>query len=127
MRPISIASALWISLVALEPTKADDSAGDPARGSSLFRQTCFACHSIDADRVGPRLGGIVGRPAGSVPGYPYSPTLASADIVWDESSLDRWLAGPRRFLPGARMPFSLDDEADRRDLIAYLATLTEDP
>lgn len=128
MRPIMIASALWFLLAAPAPVQADDASGDPERGSALFRSKCFACHSLDADRVGPRLGGVFGRAAGTVPGFAYSPAVAGAGIIWDWPSLDLWLAGPREFLPGARMTFSLQKDQDRRDLIAYLATVTvEEP
>lgn len=121
-RSRTIAIALLLSITAILLASADMPGGDPARGRELFRAKCFACHSLDVDRVGPRLGGVVGRPAGRAPGYAYSSALASAGIVWDEQSLDRWLAGPRQFLPGARMPFTLRNAPDRRDLIAYLAT-----
>lgn len=123
-RSRTITIALWLWMTAIPAASADNLGGDPARGGELFRTKCFACHSLDVDRVGPRLGGVVGRPAGRASGYAYSSALASAGIVWDEQSLDQWLAGPREFLPGSRMPFTLRNAPDRRDLIAYLATLT---
>ena len=72
--------------------------------------------------MGPRLGGVVGRPAGTVAGYAYSAALATSGLTWDAAALQAWLAGPRSFLPGARMPFALRSEQDRTDLIAYLAS-----
>lgn len=69
------------------------------------------------------LDGVMGRRAGSVPGYPYSTALAQAGITWDADTLDKWLAGPQHFIPGAEMPFSLPDAVRRRNVIAYLATL----
>ncbi len=96
---------------------------DPAAGRTLFATVCSACHATDHNKVGPLLQGVVGRRAGSVPGYPYSAALAQAGITWDADTLDKWLAGPQHFIPGAQMPFSLPDAVRRRDVIAYLETL----
>ena len=65
----------------------------------------------------------MGRRAGSQPGYPYSHALASAGLTWTAPSLDRWLAGPQAFLPGALMPMHVESADERRAIIAYLATL----
>jgi cytochrome c oxidase assembly protein subunit 11 len=113
----------------LRPTGAQDLARfedrppDPAAGRELFATTCAECHALDNPKVGPPLAGIVGRPAGSVPGYPYSAALARADVVWDEQTLDRWLENPQALVPGALMPYRLPDATRRRDIIAYLKTL----
>jgi cytochrome c oxidase assembly protein Cox11 len=96
---------------------------DPAAGRTLFATVCSACHTPDHNKVGPLLEGVVGRRAGSVPGYPYSAALAQSGITWDAGTLDKWLAGPQHFIPGAQMPFSLPDAVRRRDVIAYLETL----
>ncbi len=120
LRHPAFAAALWLCCALTAPLAAEEPPGDPQRGAGLFRSKCFACHSLDADRVGPRLGGVVGRPAGTVPGFNYSPALADAAFVWDLPSLSLWLEGPRRFLPGTRMPVSVRSLAERRDLIAYL-------
>lgn len=96
---------------------------DPALGEKLFVTNCSACHEQDRAKVGPPLGGIVGRVAGSVAGYPYSTALAHSGIVWSKQTLDAWLAGPQKDVPGALMPVSVPDAATRRDIIAYLATL----
>lgn len=126
MRTTSRARALGLLALALSLTvaaaRAADEAGDPLRGAALFQGKCFACHALETDRVGPRLGGVLGRAAGAVPGFAYSPALAGAGFAWDRAALDRWLAGPRAFLPGARMPFFLPSAEDRRDVIEYLAT-----
>ena len=126
-RSTILACVLWLSATAVTPAPAESLDGNLARGGELFRAKCFACHSLDTDRIGPRLAGVVGRPAGAVPGYAYSPALAKAGLVWNAQSLDRWLAGPREFLPGSRMPFALRDGQARSDLIAYLATRTVQP
>jgi cytochrome c len=96
-------------------------AGDAERGRMVY-QGCMGCHSIDEDDVGPRHRGVVGRRAGSIPGYAYSPALKGSGIVWDAATLDRWLSNPQALVPGAKMFFSLSNERMRADVIAYLAT-----
>jgi cytochrome c len=98
-------------------------AGDPIRGQELYESRCIACHSPDANRVGPLHRGIVGRVSGTAPDYAYSKALRAAQVTWDEQSLDRWLTNPQAFIPGQRMNFRVNDPADRSDLIAYLTSL----
>ena len=93
--------------------------GDPARGKTLY-QACAACHSIDENDVGPKHRGVVGRRAGSVADYAYSPALKRSDLAWDEATLDRWLTNPSALVPGTKMFFKLDDAQARADVIAYL-------
>ncbi|HJS31018.1 MAG TPA: cytochrome c family protein [Alphaproteobacteria bacterium] len=95
-------------------------AGDPERGEDLYERRCFACHSLDANRVGPAHRGVYGRKAGSAPGYSYSPALKKSGIVWDEAALDKWLTNPQALIPGQRMGFRLGDAAERADIIAFL-------
>lgn len=94
-------------------------AGDPAHGAVLYKD-CQVCHSIDKNDVGPMHKGVVGRTAGTVPGYSYSPALHDAKIVWNEQNLDQWLTDPQKFIPGSRMFYQVDDPQDRADLIAFL-------
>ncbi len=92
-------------------------------GAALFAAQCSGCHAPDRTRVGPALADVVGRRAGSVPGYPYSHALASADVTWTPATLGRWLANPQAFIPGALMPMRVSDETQRAALVAYLQTL----
>jgi len=100
--------------------------GDAIRGREVFNQ-CMVCHSeraTDVPNPGPDLRGIVGRPAGSVPGYRYSRALRNARRSWTDFTLDAFIADPQAALPGNTMPFpGIADETERRDLIAYLKTL----
>jgi cytochrome c len=107
---------------ALLPAKAGAIDGDATRGAQVYER-CSACHSPDADRVGPRHRGVVGRRAGSVVGFPYSAALKRSGIVWDEASLERWLTDPQSFIPGQRMGFRLGNAQERADVVAYLKTL----
>jgi len=93
--------------------------GDPVRGKTVY-QVCMGCHSLDEDDVGPHHRGVVGRVAGTVPGYAYSPALRNSHIVWGPETLDRWLTSPQALVPGAKMFFAMPSAQDRADVIAYL-------
>ncbi len=94
-------------------------AGDPKRGQALY-QGCSGCHSIDENDIGPRHRGVVGRRAGTLADYAYSPALKASGLVWDPPTLDRWLTNPQALVPGTKMYFSLADPQKRADIIAYL-------
>ena len=101
-------------------------AADPAAGERIFKTQCGICHAVTAGqtRIGPTMFGVVGRPAGGVPGFPYTPDHAKLGIVWDEATLDKYLANPRAMVPDTSMFYpGLKDDAKRADLIAYLETL----
>ncbi len=98
-------------------------AQDAGKGKAVFESRCIACHSLAANRVGPALGTVFGRKAGTHPGFAYSPALKAAGHVWDRAKLETWLANPQAFVPGAAMPFRLGSEAERRDVVAYLRSL----
>jgi cytochrome c len=98
-------------------------AESPLRGKILFLR-CASCHDISrspSPKIGPNLYGVVGRPAGSLAGYAYSPAMKSQTFVWDEDHLNRWLTNPADLVPGTAMAFGgIPDEADRKAVIAYL-------
>ncbi|MFC0400157.1 c-type cytochrome [Paraburkholderia rhizosphaerae] len=96
-------------------------AGDPVAGKTAYG-ACMSCHSIGDNDVGPAHRGVVGRKAGSVPGYSYSVALKNSGIVWTPEMIDRWLQGPQKLVPGTKMFFSVGDAKTRADIIAYLAT-----
>lgn len=92
-------------------------------GEQIFKRTCGVCHSIEPgqNRVGPSLAGVVGRKAGSVPGYSYSQANKSSGITWDVNTLDRYIADPKGVVPGTKMTFpGLKDPEDRKAVISYL-------
>jgi cytochrome c len=109
---------ILIAALALAAGAAD--AADAARGRTLYESRCIACHSIDANRVGPAHRGVFGRRAGTARDYAYSPALKASAIVWDVRSLERWLADPERLIPGQRMGYAVPEPADRADLVEYL-------
>ena len=98
-------------------------AQDAAAGEKAFL-VCRACHQIGPGAkiaVGPVLNGIVGRKAGSYPGYQYSDANRDSGIVWTPEELDKYLASPQTVVPHTKMIFpGLKDEQKRKDVIAYL-------
>ena len=111
--------AAAISATLAQTAWAGGLAGDAARGETLY-EACQDCHSLDKNDVGPRHRGVFGRKAASLSDYDYSDALKSANIVWNEETLDKWLTDPQAVAPGAKMFFHLDNPQDRADVIAYL-------
>ena len=99
-------------------------AQDLEKGKQVFVQ-CGICHAPDKrNGTGPGLGGIVGRKAGTAAGFRYSRAMKTANLVWEESTLDAYLTEPQKVVPGSVMPFSgVPDATARADLMAYLKTL----
>lgn len=106
----------------LDGKKLADFTGNAAEGEKVFVQ-CKTCHVKEAgqNRVGPSLAGIVGRAAGSVEGFNYSPANKNSGITWTPEKLFQYLEKPARVVPGTKMVFAgLPDAQKRADLIAYL-------
>lgn len=98
-------------------------AQDLANGSDVFQSRCSQCHVLSGVGQGPNLIGVVGRKAAALPGYPYSAALKASGLTWTPANLDAFVQGPTKLVPGTAMRVVLADPNDRRDLIAYLATL----
>ena len=101
-----------------------DFTGDASKGEAVFVQ-CKTCHVTDAgvNRIGPSLHAIVGRAAGTIAGYTYSPANKNSGITWTEAKLFQYLENPQRVVPGTKMAFAgIQDPQKRADLIAWLAT-----
>lgn len=99
-------------------------AGDPTAGEAVYSR-CLGCHAVEYNRTGPKHCGLLGRRAGSVPAYEYSPAMKSSKLVWNEKTLDRFLADPLKTVPGTTMTYAGVPEAkDRADLISYLKQQT---
>lgn len=94
-------------------------------GARQFARKCSVCHSLEADgkrRAGPTLHRVFGRRAGALAGYPYSPALSRAGLVWTEQTIDALFAeGPDVVTPGSKMPIQrIKNAQDRGDLIDFL-------
>jgi cytochrome c len=92
-------------------------------GAKVFTQ-CSACHTVGAgaqNGVGPVLNGVIGRTAGTYPGYRYSGAMRKSGLTWDETTLMQYLRGPDKLVPGTKMAFpGIASDKDLADLIAYL-------
>lgn len=73
-------------------------------GAELFAARCAACHNLAAEHnIGPHLGGVIGRAAGSVSGYNFTSAMSALDIVWTQENLAEYIVDPARFAPGTTM------------------------
>ena len=125
MRYKLIGAALVIATQASATAWADSV--DPAAAEAQFKKSCGTCHTVDPNappRQGPNLFGVVGRPAGSLAGFKYSPAfLAGKDgIVWDEANIDRWITDPQAMIPGVVMLYKQADPEKRHLVIEFLKT-----
>jgi cytochrome c len=114
--------ASFAAIIAFQPACA------ASRGRILFL-LCASCHDISdsvSQKIGPNLRGVVGRKAGSLPGFEYSPAMKKQSFVWDNAKLDLWLTEPNSLVPGTAMAFAgLPNRADRDAVIAYLVSKGE--
>lgn len=122
-----------------QTTAVAPAAGTPAAGESAAAAAtpvavasppaaffqCASCHSVQPGRngIGPTLAGIVGSKAGEVAGFGFSPALKASGITWDRATLEQWLAGPTKLVPGTRMVAMVPDPVRRKEIIDYLETL----
>ncbi len=100
---------------------------DAAAGKALFNMQCAMCHSVGkgaASTVGPNLYGVVGRKAGSLTGFSYSPAMKAVAYAWTTDKIAAYLKAPATVIPGNRMPFAgLKGGQKAEDVADYLATL----
>lgn len=94
-----------------------------------FNDHCRECHSFvkDDNRLGPSLYGVVGRKAGTEPGYAFTQSMKDSGVTWDEPTLEKWIAHPGAVVPGNGMspPYSgIDDPAIRKRIIAFLKSIS---
>ena len=96
---VGVAVLSVLLAAAAAPVRADE------EGEKVFKKYCSACHTVEAgkNKVGPSLAGIVGRKAGSVPGFTYSEANKTSGVEWDAAKLDDYLTDPKKFMPGNKM------------------------
>ncbi|XP_036140164.1 cytochrome c-like [Monomorium pharaonis] len=101
--------------------------GDVVNGRKLFMKLCVTCHTTEKGgkhKIGPNLHDIMGKTSGTIPGYSSSKAMKESAIVWNEKNLSGYIDYPKKFIPGTSMVFKgVKKSEDRRDIIAFLATL----
>lgn len=120
MHMLVVAIALMLSACLSEAAFAADNAS----GEQLFNNNCRTCHSWKEgdNRLGPTLHGIVGRKSGSLQGFNYSQSMKQANLTWDESTLDKFIANPDGVVQSNNMkPFAgIADQTTRQKIIEFL-------
>ncbi len=93
-----------------------------------FNNACRTCHSMKEgdNRLGPSLAGVVGRKAGTLAGFQYSPSMQNSGITWDEATLDKFIANPDQVVNGNAMkPFTgITDAGQRKEIVAFLKSIS---
>jgi cytochrome c len=114
---------LMLMLMLMLQSSSALAAGDPEKGRAVFAR-CASCHQVGPSAhngFGPQLNGILGRRAGSLDGYAYSPAMKKAALVWSEKNLKTFLKSPGDTVPGNKMRFwGIGSDSQVADLLAYL-------
>lgn len=119
-------AASWFAAGALTLCGAMANAqGDATAGKTAFANQCSSCHTTEPGKnaFGPSLAGVVGRRAGTAPGYKYTDAMANSGLTWDQNTLDSFLTSTTAKVPGTAMAVALPNASDRTAIIAYLETL----
>lgn len=99
------------------------SAPDVAAGEKSFGK-CRPCHMVGEtakNGVGPVLNGVIGRAAGSVEGYNYSPANKNSGLTWDDATFREYIAAPAAKIKGTKMAFAgIKNPEEAANLLAFL-------
>ncbi|WP_027156233.1 cytochrome c family protein [Mesorhizobium sp. WSM2561] len=121
MRAIAFFAVVSIATFVTSQSQAQDAAA----GEKVFAK-CKVCHVVDKDqnKVGPSLSGVIGRTAGTHPGFKYSKAMTEAGasgVKWDDATLTNYLRDPKAMIKGGKMAFpGLKKDEDLANVIAYL-------
>jgi len=122
----SIAGSAFIALCLLGNSA---HAADAVVGQTMFANRCSACHGVQPGQqgFGPSLAAVLGRKAGTLPGFVYTPAMTGSGLTWDAAALDSFITASTDKVPGTSMQVSITSASERADLIAYLETLGTAP
>ncbi|MAW89255.1 MAG: cytochrome c family protein [Phyllobacteriaceae bacterium] len=117
-----------------EPVEPLLASADTGAGESVFKK-CAACHTIEqggANKVGPNLWGVVGRPVASHEGFSYSGAMQEysqgQSVNWEYQNLNAFLAAPKKYISGTSMGFAgLKKVDERANLIAWMREQADNP
>ena len=123
MSQSSLIAAFAVFLTLAGVAQAQDPADAIKKGAQAYR-VCAGCHSLlpGMHLSGPSLAGRWGKKAATVTDYGrYTEALKKADFVWDEITLNAWLARPETMVPGTTMMIrGIENDETRSSLIAFL-------
>ena len=121
----AIAFSALSLLASLTPAAAEQEESDA--GMVSYNNACRTCHSMKPgdNRLGPSLHGVLGRKAGTLEGFAFSPAMKSSGVTWDEATLDKFISDPNQVVSGNKMqPFGgVADASEREKIVNYLKTL----
>lgn len=133
---VAWASEDQTSLAVYQPVLSDEFKellrnGDPSEGEAQFMRKCSACHDRGKDGgngKGPHLWNVMGRKAGTNPGFQYSDAMRNSGHVWTYATLNYYLTRTDRAVPGRTMDFrGISKDPERADLLLFIRTLNDDP
>ena len=104
--------------------KSSSAAEEADQGKQVFEKRCTGCHALDRNKEGPRLAGVYGRRAGTVPDFKYSPALKSTNFIWDDQRLGKWLTDTQSLVEDNNMDFHVPKADERAAIIGYLKSLS---
>jgi len=114
-----------LTLAAVLVGAATSAAAAPPSGQQVFEQRCTVCHSLQPapGKMGPPLAGVVGRKAGTAPGFAYSSAMKASGLTWTPDQLDAFIKAPGKKVPGTKMLLGAPDDAQRAAVIQYLSSI----
>ncbi|MBF0140302.1 MAG: c-type cytochrome [Magnetococcales bacterium] len=124
-----INSVLFYSLMGIAVLAVSDVRADLVDEGEVVFKKCATCHNITDDgtkKSGPNLGGVMGRKAGTLKGFAFSPAMTASKLIWNRETLDRFLAQPTTVVPSSKMVFpGLKGAHDRDAVITFLEAQSE--
>ncbi len=106
-------------------------AADPSSGEMIFMRKCSSCHDHEktgGHGKGPHLWNLMGRRAGSAPGFDFSEAMRNSGHTWDYATLNYYLTRTDRAVPGRSMDFrGIRRDTVRAKLLSFLRTLHDNP
>ena len=118
---IAVFASLMICVLVTNPASAAGKIEETER--DLFRAKCIACHAVACNRIGPKLGGVIGRKAASAPSFTsYSDALKASQLTWTEETLDAFLRDPNKLVPGTPMASAgrIESAKERQMLLRFI-------
>jgi cytochrome c len=100
-------------------------------GEEIFMRKCSSCHDHEKDGghgKGPHLWNVLGRKAGSAPGFDYSDAMKNIGHTWNLATINYYLTRTDRAVPGRAMDFrGIRRDKVRAKLLRFLMTINDNP